>query len=200
MVEGPTLTLRYATVDDAGAVYALARDPEVTRFFSWSYERPQQARDWIAGLASKRADGELLELLVVHRDRGVVGVTGLTELAARDRRAAIGTWLGREHWGSGVNSESKALIAALAFERLGMERLTGYAATENTRSQGALSRLGFHREGVLRAYHRHGERVYDLVVFRMLRAEWERSPLHAVPVAFEGEPPPAFVVSCAAPS
>lgn len=194
VVEGPTLTLRYATAQDAEDVYALARDPEVTRFFSWSYERLEQAREWIAGLAAKREAGELLELLIVHRDLGIIGATGLTELAARDRRAAIGTWLGREHWGSGANTESKALVAALAFQRLGMERLTAYAATENTRSQGALSRLGFEREGILRNYHRHGDDVYDLVVFRMLLAEWERSPLHAVPVTIAGEPPPAFVV------
>lgn len=195
VVEGPTLTLRYATAADAEAVYALARDSEVTRFFSWSYERSDQAREWIAGLPAKREAGELLELLVVHRQRGIVGATGLTELATRDRRAAIGTWLGRDHWGSGANTESKALLAGLAFRRLGMERLTAYAATENTRSQGALSRLGFQREGVLRNYHRHGDRVYDLVVFRMLTTEWERSPLHPVPATITGDPPPAFVVS-----
>ena len=57
----------------------------------------------------------------------LVGVTGLTEYSRRDRRAVVGTWLGREYWGTGVNRESKALIAHLGFEVIGLERLGAYA-------------------------------------------------------------------------
>jgi [ribosomal protein S5]-alanine N-acetyltransferase len=192
-VRGPGLTLRYATGADAEAMFALARDPEVTRFFSWHYERLDQAREWIAGLAAKREAGELLDFVVVRDDR-VIGVTGLSHLAARDRRATIGTWFGREHWGTGANGESKALIAALAFQRLGLERLTAHTSTENPRSQAALERLGFVREGVLRGYHRHPSGVHDVAVFGLLRGDWEASPLREVPVELAGDPPPAFVV------
>ena len=51
------------------------------------------------------------------------------------------------HWGTGANAESKALIAHLAFNVLGIERLAAYADLENPRSQAALTRLGFKREG-----------------------------------------------------
>jgi RimJ/RimL family protein N-acetyltransferase len=193
-VRGPTLTLRYAGPQDAPALFELARDPEVTRFFAWSYERPEQAAEWIAGLPARREAGSLLDFLVVHRERGPIGVTGLSELARRDRRATIGTWFGRDHWGTGANRESKALIAALAFRRLGLERLTAYTSTGNPRSQAALERSGFVREGTLRAFHRHPSSVHDVVVFGLLRTDWEASPLHAVPVEVAGHPPPAFVL------
>jgi ribosomal-protein-alanine N-acetyltransferase len=194
-VRGPTLTLRYAVAADAPAMFALARDPEVTRFFAWSYQRPEQAEDWISGLPAKREAGELLDFLAVHRERGPVGVTGLSELSRRDRRATIGTWFGREHWGSGVNAESKALIAALAFERLGLERLTAYTSRDNPRSQVALERLGFAREGVLRAFHRHPKAVHDVMVFGLLRGEWESGPLREFEVELAGDPPAAWVVA-----
>lgn len=193
-LRGPTLTLRYAASDDAPALFELARDPEVTRFFAWSYERPEQALEWLAGAHARRANGELLEFVVVHREHGPIGSTGLSELARRDRRATVGTWFGRPYWGTGVNRESKAAIAALAFRRLGVERLTAYTSTANPRSQAALERLGFVREGVLRRYHRHPARVHDVVVFGLLREDWESSPLHDVPVEIAGDPPPAFVV------
>ena len=125
---------------------------------------------------------------------GPIGVTGLSELARRDRRATVGSWLGHRSWGSGANFEAKAMITALAFQRLGYDRLTAWANTRNGRSQRALERIGFRREGVLSAWHRHGDAVHDVVIFGMLRAAWERSPLHDVPVGFEGTPPPAFVV------
>jgi [ribosomal protein S5]-alanine N-acetyltransferase len=194
-VRGPTLTLRYANAADAPAMFALARDPDVTRFFAWSYERPEQAEEWIAGLPAKREAGELLDFLAVHRERGPVGVTGLSELSRRDRRATVGTWFGREHWGTGVNAESKALLAALAFERLGLERLTAYTSTDNPRSQAALERVGFGREGVLRAFHRHPAGVRDVAVFGLLRADWESGPLREIEVEIAGDPPAPWVVA-----
>ena len=194
-VRGPALTLRYATAADAAAMFELARDPEVTRFFAWGYERIEQAQEWIAALPRKRAAGELLDFLVVHREHGPIGVTGLSELSRRDRRATVGTWFGREHWGTGANAESKAMVAALAFQRLGLERLTAYTSVGNPRSQTALERSGFSREGVLRAFHRHPSGVHDVVVFGLLRADWEASPLREVPVEIAGDPPATFVVS-----
>lgn len=193
---GPTLTLRYATPADAPALLALASDPEVTRFFSWGpYTRADQPLAYIERLAGQRERGEQLDLLIVHRDDGPVGVTGLSELSRRDRRAVVGTWLGRRWWGSGANAESKALIARLAFERLGLDRVGAYAHVENRRSQAALIRLGFVREGVLRGWHRHGDAVHDVAIFGLLRADFARSPLAAVPTELRGEPPEAFVVA-----
>jgi ribosomal-protein-alanine N-acetyltransferase len=195
-VEGPNLTLRYATADDAGALFELARDPAVTRFFSWGpYTDVEQPRAYIAGLEEKREAGTLLDFLIVHRAHGPVGVTGLSELSRRDRRATVGSWMGHRFWGSGVNFESKALIAALAFETLGMHRLTAWANTRNGRSQVALERLGFRREGTLAAWHRHGDQLHDVVVYGMLRPGWERSRLRGVQATVEGEPPAAFKVA-----
>jgi len=81
---------------------------------------------------------------------------------------------------------------------LGLERVGSYANVEHVRSQRALQGVGFRREGVLRGWHRHGDRALDVVVFGMLRADWEAGPLRDVPVEVEGEAPPAFVVAPAA--
>ena len=194
-VAGPTLTLRYARPDDAPRLFELASDPAVTRFFSWGpYTSIEQPEAYIASLPSKRERGELLDFLIVHHEHGPIGVTGLSELSRRDRRATVGSWFGHRWWGSGANRESKALIAALAFETLGMERLTAWANTRNGRSQVALERVGFKHEGVLRSWHRHGDRVHDVVVFGMLRSGWERSPLCKISCTVDGTPPPSFFV------
>jgi [ribosomal protein S5]-alanine N-acetyltransferase len=195
-VHGPRFALRSATLVDAAALFELGRDPAVTRFFSWGpYTSIEQPEAYIAAQPARRERGEQLDLLIVGADDQPVGVTGLTELARRDRRATVGSWLGHRWWGSGANLESKALIAALAFRRLGLERLTALASTRNGRSQAALERLGFRREGVLAAYHRHADGPHDVVVFGLVRAAWERSVLYAVPARIEGCAPPAWIVS-----
>ncbi len=131
----------------------------------------------------------------MHGEDGPIGITGLSEVMRRDRRAVIGTWLGHAWWGSGANFEAKALIAALAFRRLGLERLTAWSGLHNGRSQAALERIGFRREGVLSAWHRHGDVAHDVVVYGLLRAGWERSALSQVAVTIDGTPPPAFIVA-----
>ncbi len=193
-LHGPSITLRYATPDDAHALLELGSDPAVTRFFSWGpYVRIEEPVAYIVGLADRRDRGEQLDLLIVHRADGPIGVVGLAELSRRDRRAVVGTWLGRRWWGSGANRETKALVARLAFEQLGLERLGAYADVENVRSQAALERIGFAREGLLRRWHRHGVAAHDVYVYSLLREEWAASPLAAFPVRIEGTPPEAFV-------
>jgi ribosomal-protein-alanine N-acetyltransferase len=196
VVTGPTLALRYATAEDAPRLLELGSDPAVTQWFSWGpYSSVEQPEAYIAGLPAKRESGELLDFLVVHPEHGPIGVTGLSELSRRNRHATVGSWFGRAYWGSGANGESKALIAALAFRELGMDRLTAWANTRNGRSQVALERVGFRREGVLRAWHRHGDVLHDVVVFGMTRPQWESSPLAGISVEVTGTPPASFAVA-----
>ena len=194
VIRGPRLALRYATEVDAPALLELGGDPDVTRFFSWGpYDDIAQPLAYVESLVAQRERGERLELVIVDAGDQIVGVTGLSELSVRNRRAVIGTWLGRAHWGTGVNAESKALVLALAFGPLGLLRVTAWANPDNGRSVAALERLGFEREGVLRSWHVHGGEPRDVAVLAFLREHWEGSPLAAVPVTIEGAPPPQFV-------
>jgi ribosomal-protein-alanine N-acetyltransferase len=192
VLRGPACSLRYLTAADAPALFELGSDPDVTRFFSWGpYREPREAEAFIESLDAQRESGERLEL-GVFRDDQLLGLTGLSDFSRRDRRAVVGTWLGRDHWGSGANRESKALVLALGFRVLGLNRITALASPQNVRSIAALQRLGFVGEGVLRGWHVHGGEARDVSVLRMMRDEWERTPLAEVPVEIEGEPPPAF--------
>ncbi len=192
---GPTLRVRIPRDADAAALYAEARDPEVTRWFSWGpYSSEAEARSYLARLPAQRERGEHLDLVVEHLDAGPIGITGLGELVRRDRRATIGTWLGRAWWGTGANQEAKALMCHLAFALLGLDRVGAYSNVEHVRSQRALERIGFQREGVLRRYHRHNGRGLDVVIFGLLREDWQTGPLATVPVQVRGEPAAAFVV------
>ena len=195
-VSGPTLTLRLPTLTDAPALYRLGSDPEVTRFFSWGpYEREEEAVAYLERLPAQRERGEHLDFVVERREAGPIGVTGLSEISRRDRRGMVGTWFARRWWGTGVNKESKALVAHVAFRLLGFERLGAYTNVLHGRSQAALQSIGFRREGVLRQWHRHGDRVHDVVIWSILRGEYERSALALVPVEVAGDPPSPFVLT-----
>jgi ribosomal-protein-alanine N-acetyltransferase len=80
----------------------------------------------------------------------------------------------------------------LAFRQLGLERLGAYADVRHARSQRALEKVGFRREGVLRSFHRHDTAAKDVVVFGLLREEWLASPAARMDVRVEGDPPAAW--------
>ncbi|HEX6389262.1 MAG TPA: GNAT family protein [Solirubrobacteraceae bacterium] len=178
-VVGPDMTLRPPREEDAPALLELASDPEVTQWFSWgpytSIDEPlayiERARGW-------REAGTQIDMLIVDHERGPAGITGLSEIVARDRRAVVGTWVGREFWGTGVNALSKALILHLGFIEMDLERIAAPTDVRNARSQRALEKLGFVREGVLRHYHRHGDVYKDVAMYALLRDEW--SPMEGV--------------------
>jgi ribosomal-protein-alanine N-acetyltransferase len=196
LVRGPNLSLRVLTPDDVPALFELGSHPDVSRFFSWGpYESESEAAEFVESLDRQRESGERLELGIFGKEGELMGITGLSEFSRRDRRAVLGTWLGRPFWGTGANRESKSLLLAVAFGPLSLLRVTALASPQNVRSVAALERLGFVHEGILRGWHVHGGVPRDVAVLRMLRDEWERTPLAEVPVAFEGEPPPQFALS-----
>jgi ribosomal-protein-alanine N-acetyltransferase len=193
LLAGPTSTLRLPRAEDAPALFALGRDPEVVRWFSWGpYASEDEPRAWIAAQEAMRAAGQRLELLIEHHERGLIGVTGLSEWSRRDRRAVVGSWLTPAAWGTGANAEAKSLLLHLGFELCGLDRIGAYTDPGNARSQRALTKVGFAREGVLRNFHRHGEERKDVVVLSLLREEWGGAPFE---VRVDGEPPAAFVVA-----
>jgi ribosomal-protein-alanine N-acetyltransferase len=195
-VTGPSLRVRIPRAGDAPALYRLASDAEVTRWFSWGpYGSDDEAAAYLARLPGQRERGEQLDLVIEDLKAGPIGISGLAELSVRDRRATIGTWLGRDWWGTGANRESKALMCHVAFALLGLERVGAYANVDHARSQRALQRIGFEREGVLRGFHRHRGRLLDVAVFSLLRDDWLAGPLREVPVAVHGTAPLAFVVT-----
>lgn len=196
VVRGPRLSLRYARPDDATALFEMGREPAVSRFFSWGpYKEISEATAFIAEMAVQREAGQRLEFVIADEQDRPLGITGLSEFDARDRRAVVGTWVGRPHWGSGANADSKALVLSLGFRTLGLQRISAYAHPENVRSLRALERLGFTAEGVLVGWHlHHGERR-DVTILRLLREEWESSELASTPVELSGELP-ARISAC----
>lgn len=195
-LRGRTLTLRPPRADDADALFRLASDPEVTQWFSWGpYTSVEQPAAYIERAAQRRDSGEQLDLLIVHEQDGPIGITGLSEFSGRDRRAMVGTWFGRPWWGTGANTESKALIFHLAFRHCGLVRVGAYSDVNNERSKQALIKVGLRHEGVLRGWHRHGDVQKDVNVHGLLVGDWEGSELARSEATLDGAVPDLFVHS-----
>lgn len=116
----------------------------------------------------------VLAIVLLENDRHI-GNIGLHNIHPIFHSAEIGILIGeKDVWGHGYASESISLLAAHAFKRLNLHRLSAGAVVKNQASIRAFEKAGFIREGVSRqAYYCEGQ-YEDCVRLGFLRNEWEQ--------------------------
>ncbi|WP_177428656.1 GNAT family N-acetyltransferase, partial [Candidatus Venteria ishoeyi] len=98
-----------------------------------------------------------LELLIVHKEQGPIGLAVLAEYAPLHRRAEFMIGLFNPEPGqSRYTVEAALMLMDLAFNSYGLHKLYSYVFTDNTLSQTSTLSLGFSQEGVLQ------EHIYSL--------------------------------------
>jgi RimJ/RimL family protein N-acetyltransferase len=109
-----------------------------------------------------------------HFTGALLGTSSLCDFDVRQQRVEIGgTFYGRQFWGTHVSPASKHLLLSYAFDILAVHRVAFRCDATNTRSAGAIARLGASYEGTLRSHRlAHDGGRSDTAVFSILRHEW----------------------------
>ena len=124
-------------------------------------------------------------------DGELVGTSSLSDFDVANEGAQIG-WTAYDPrvWATAVNAEAKLLLLGHAFEH-GFSRVNIQADAANTRSRGAITKLGATFEGVLRHHRRRADGSWrDTAVYSVLEEEWPavRAGLEERLVAWRGRP------------
>jgi RimJ/RimL family protein N-acetyltransferase len=91
---------------------------------------------------------------------------------AHGYRGSIGYWVAARARGRGVCTRALRLLSRYALDQLQLQRLELITDPDNVASQRVAQKVGFHREGVLRAHLRHPDgRIRDSVMFSLLPGE-----------------------------
>lgn len=129
----------------------------------------------VVGMVRAAHDDPGRAAFAVLDDAGeVVGSTSLYDYAPARARAEIGfTYYARRVWGGGVNPACKLALFTQAFDEWACVRVALRADTANTRSIGAIRRLGAVPEGVLRSHRVRPDGTRgDTAYFSVLADEW----------------------------
>ncbi|MBB5472816.1 RimJ/RimL family protein N-acetyltransferase [Cellulomonas hominis] len=130
---------------------------------------------WLAEVESARAAPGRLAFAALDAATGEVrGSTSFYDWDPRIRRVEIGhTYFAPRWWGTDNNPACKLLMLRHAFQTWGCARVALRADSRNTRSIGAITRLGAAPEGVLRNHRLvpDGTRG-DTAYFSILPEEW----------------------------
>lgn len=177
---GP-LTLAPPTAEDLDQVLAWRNSPEVTRWLLLtSVEPASYKRNWLA-----EDDDDIA--LIAHLGDQIVGAGSLGiedamgQLHAGESiwgraQGRIGYTIDPDHAGRGYGTHFARALLSLAFDDLGLHRVTGACFADNTPSWRVMERVGMRLEqhGVQDSWHAELGWL-DGYTYGILREEWQRS-------------------------
>lgn len=145
----------------------------------WSYMLFQATTlplmtEWIKSAIKLRNQLETIPFAVILKNTGeVVGSTRIQHIDHERQSCEIGaTWFGTKSHRCFVNSDSKFLLLEFCFETLNMMRVQIRVDERNVRSNRAVERLGFTKEGVLRKERKLHGIPRNLIVYSIIDDEW----------------------------
>ena len=163
------LVLRPWTEEDVPALVEACSDPEISRWIP-VIPVPYTAEDGLAFVRGE-IEGSPEYSFAVTEHRSLVGAIGMG-LNSQRYRGHIGYWVAAWARRRGVCARSLRLLSQWGLDELGLERLELITDPENVASQRCAEKVGFRREGVLRAHLRHPDgRIRDSVMFSLLPGE-----------------------------
>jgi RimJ/RimL family protein N-acetyltransferase len=159
---------------DALAKAAWGGDAEIVRWTGVPAGYTEAAaRAWAASIEEGRRAGRALALAIVEaRSDAVLGSCDIRRPDPEDAALGeIGYLLSAGARGSGYATQAIALLVEWGFRQLGMERVQALVHPDNARSARVLDRLGFHREGLVRAYRPGEGGREDRLLYSLLPGE-----------------------------
>jgi RimJ/RimL family protein N-acetyltransferase len=173
---GQRVTLRELRTADAPALLALLTTEEVTRFISPPPTTVDGFERFIAWANAQRAAGQYICFAVVpHGRETAIGLIQVRQLEPGFATAEWGFALGQAFWGTGLFVEAAELVLAFTFDTVGVYRLEARAAVLNGRGNGALQKLGAHRDAILRKSFARNGRHLDQMLWSILEEDWREA-------------------------
>ncbi|MCU1375283.1 MAG: putative acetyltransferase, partial [Actinomycetia bacterium] len=179
VLEGAIVRLEPLTLAHVDGLAAAASEDRSTYALTAVPDGPAATAAYVAqALAEQAADAVLPFATCSAATGAVVGSTRFLDLAWWDGPhpsvAEIGsTWLAASVQRTAVNTESKLLLLAHAFETWGSLRVSLKTDARNARSRAAIERIGGRFEGVRRVHMPAADGgIRDSAYYSITAAEW----------------------------
>lgn len=176
IIETERLILRPFTEEDAEAMFRnWASDSEVTKYLTWpTHDSVEVSRfvlhDWI----SHYAEPGYYQWAIVPKDLvEPIGSIAAVQVNDTAQWVEIGYCIGKQWWHKGYVSEALKALIAFFFDEVGVGRIQARHDPRNPNSGAVMRKCGMVCEGTLRRADRNNQGICDVVVYSMLREEYD---------------------------
>ena len=142
IVETERLLLRPVTLNDAEAMFEYASDRENTRYTFPTNQSLEETKNNIAQfyLANPLGRWEI----ELKSNGQFIGTIDLHKIDPVLKKAAIGYIINQKYWNQGLTTEANRAVIELAFEKIGMNKLTALHDKANPASGRVMEKSGMH--------------------------------------------------------
>ncbi len=172
-IDGERLLLRKLTVADVSDAYvAWMNDAETNRFLEtrWTSHDRAAVEAFVADKGASSVE-HLFGIFLVEGERHI-GNLKVGPLDPRHGFGPLSYFIGaRDMAGQGLATEAVRLGVRIAFERLGVSKLTAGAYAGNIASVRVLEKAGFRQEGRLRSHLAFEGGRADMLAFGLLPSD-----------------------------
>lgn len=175
ILRGERIRLAAINKDDLPVFAGWYEDAGFSRLSDSTPAAPLSEAQWAARLEEqqKAEDGFLFAIRELEED-SLIGYVELDGIQWTHQTAWMGIALGdRAYWGKGYGREAMKLILKFAFHELNLHRVQLSVFSYNERALSLYKKLGFVQEGVMREHLSRDGRRHDMLIFGLLRREWE---------------------------
>ena len=180
-LRGERVTVEPLRHDHHDGLVESARDGELWNLWYTVVPTPQTMRAEIDRRLALQVAGSMVPFVIVaNATKRVVGATSYMNIDAESRRVEIGhTWYAASAQRTGINTETKRLLLAHAFEELDCIAVEFRTHYFNRASRTAIERLGAKRDGILRNHRRGADgSLRDTCVYSIIAGEWPAVRAH----------------------
>jgi ribosomal-protein-serine acetyltransferase len=146
--------LRRLELSDAQALFDAVRSSirELHPWLPWCHPgyTQEETQAWLRHCEAAWEKKEEFQFAILDKAGFFMGAAGLNGVDWTNRRASLGYWIRSSHTGQGFATAATRLLAAFAFDELGLHRVQIVAAVTNEASQKVALGAGAVREGIAR--------------------------------------------------
>lgn len=179
-------------------MFALSVDPETElrllevehtqRLYSCIQENREHLQHWLSWVAETYSEEDCWKFIFharrkaelreefhfgIWRDEQIIGVVGAHSIQWQIRSGEVGYWLSKQAQGEGTMTRSVMSVLRFLFAELRLNRIEIRCAISNLKSQAIPRRLNFRLAGVLREIEPVNGRLQSLLIYELLKREWE---------------------------
>ena len=175
ILRGENVRLSALNKNDLPAVAGWYEDSGFGRLFDAVPAVPKSEAEWATWLEEIQKDKDSFYLAIRPLDANtLLGYVELDGILWTHQSGWLAIGLGdRENWGKGYGREAMELILKFAFHELNLYRVQLTVFEYNERAIALYEKLGFVREGVFREHLKRDGRRFDMILYGLLRREWE---------------------------
>ena len=145
ILETKRLVLRRQVLQDLDALWALYRDPEITRYIPDAPRSREEAKEELEWHMNGHPQFPELGLwATIHKETGTfIGRCGLLPWTIDGKQEVeVAYTIARDYWGQGLATEAAQAILNYGFEQLNLSRLVSVIDSENIASQKVAEKIG----------------------------------------------------------